>query len=208
MHSEFGFISRWFALPILLLALNPTDAQLQPEPTRRLITQTIDNNKRVTLAGNTRPEASPTNDRGRVPTSLPMEHLQITLRLPQEKQAELDRFLNDAQDSKSPSYHKWLTPQEFKQKFSLAPQDTEAISEWLRFEGFRVNAINPTAIDFSGTAGQVEHAFRTQIHYLDVKGAKHIANMHDPQIPEALAPAVSGIVSLNDFKPRPLGRSE
>ena len=44
-------------------------------------------------------------------------------------------------------------------------------------------------------------AFHTEIHQLDVKGVKHIANMSDPQIPVALAPAVVGVVSLHDFKP-------
>jgi len=34
---------------------------------------------------------------------------------------------------------------------------------------------------------------------LDVKGKRHIANVRDPQIPAALAPAIEGIVSLNDF---------
>ena len=58
-------------------------------------------------------------------------------------------------------------------------------------------------IDFSGTAGQVFAAFHTEIHYLQARGATHIANMSDPQIPSALAPAVVGVVSLHDFMPRP-----
>ena len=45
-------------------------------------------------------------------------------------------------------------------------------------------------------------AFHTEIHNLEVRGEKHIANMRDPQIPAALAPAIAGIVSLHDFKPR------
>ena len=201
-------ISRCFALLTLLLALNPASTQTQTKPTAPLITQPIDNSKRVTLKGNTRPEANPANDRGRVPDSLPMEHLQLVLRLPPEKQAELNQFLNEVQDPQSPNYHQWLTPQEFKKRFSLAPEDLEAISGWLKSQGFQVNAASAAAIDFSGTAGDVERAFGTEIHYLDVKGVRHIANMSDPQIPAALAPAVSGIVSLNDFKPRPLGRAD
>jgi hypothetical protein len=49
----------------------------------------------------------------------------------------------------------------------------------------------------------VRGAFETEIRYLDVRGVRHIANMGDPQIPAALAPAVAGIVSLDDFKPHP-----
>src|SRR5215469_7613915 len=58
-------------------------------------------------------------------------------------------------------------------------------------------------IDFSGNASQVSKAFHTEIHYLDVNGKTHIANMSDPQIPAALAPAIVGVVSLNDFRPQP-----
>src|SRR6202034_1540045 len=51
------------------------------------------------------------------------------------------------------------------------------------------------------TAGQVLAAFHTEIHRLLVDGKEHIANMSDPQIPEALAPVVAGVVSLHDFRP-------
>jgi subtilase family serine protease len=46
-----------------------------------------------------------------------------------------------------------------------------------------VDYTNNVLIDFSGTAGQVREAFHTEIHNLNVKGVKHIANMSDPQIP-------------------------
>ena len=59
-------------------------------------------------------------------------------------------------------------------------------------------------IDFSGTAGHVRQAFHTEIHHLEVNGTKHIANMSDPQIPAAVAAAVAGVVSLNDFRPHPM----
>jgi subtilase family serine protease len=49
----------------------------------------------------------------------------------------------------------------------------------------------------------VAAAFHTAIHYLDVGGVTHFANMSDPQIPAALAPAVVGVVSLHNFRPRP-----
>jgi subtilase family serine protease len=206
MPQESRFSLRWFALLLLMVGIGTSYCQTHDELSPRLITQPIDDSKRVTLNGNIRPEVNPKNDRGSVPASLPMEHLQIVLRLPEQKQAELGRFLDEVQNPKSPEYHKWLTPQQYKERFSLAPQDIEVLTGWLRSEGFRVNAVTPLAIDFSGTAGEVKHAFRTQIHFLDVKGMKHIANVNDPEIPAALSSAISGIMSLNDFQPRPLGR--
>ena len=195
---------RIVVVPLSLLALALASAQARPEPTRPLITQNIDESKRVELPGNTRPEANPDNDRGMVPDSLPMEHIQLQLRLPMEKEEELDNLLQKIQDPGSPNYHKWLTPEEFKQQFSLAREDIETITNWLKSQGFTVNVVNARSVDFSGTAGQVRYAFRTAIHYFDVRGVRHIANLSNPQIPAALAPAVAGIVSLNDFKPHPI----
>jgi subtilase family serine protease len=40
-----------------------------------------------------------------------------------------------------------------------------------------------------------------------VNGEKHLANMSDPLVPAALAPAIIGILSLNDFKPRAMNRT-
>lgn len=189
---------------VSFLGLSLANAQVGGEPTRRLIIQAIDDGQRVTLTGNKRPEANAMNDRGPVPASLPMQHMQLLLRLPMEKQADLDRLLQQIQDPNSSNYHKWLTPQQFSQDFSLAPEDIRIITGWLRSEGFDIDLIDPRWIDFSGTAGQVRDAFHTEIHYLDVKGVRHIANMSDPQIPAALARAIAGIVSLNDFKPHPM----
>lgn len=191
-------------VPVSLLAFVLASAQVRPEPTRRLITQAIDESKRAELPGNTRPEVNTGNDRGMVPDSLPMEHMQLQLRLPMEKEEELDNLLHEIQDPSSPNYHKWLTPEQFRQQFSLAPEDIETITNWLKSQGFTVDVINPRSVDFSGTAGQVRSAFRTAIHYFDVGRVRHIANLSNPQIPAALAPAVAGIVSLNDFKPHPL----
>jgi len=171
---------------------------------RRLITQPIDESRFVTLAGNTLPEANATSDRGSVPDSLPLENMQLQLRLPAEKEQELEHLNHELVDPASPNFHRWLTPERFKQEFSLAPEDIEAITTWLRSMGFTINVVYPRSIAFSGTAGEVRKAFRTEIHYVEVKGVKHVANMSDPQIPAALAPAVAGITSLNDFMPHPM----
>ncbi len=115
----------------------------------------------------------------------------------------LEKYLDDLEDPKSPNYHRWLTPQEFGERYGPAAQDLAKITGWLQSHGFIVNQVYPSGvvIDFSGTAGEVRDAFHTEVHNLEVNGAAHIANMSDPRIPAALAPAVVGVVSLNDFRP-------
>jgi subtilase family serine protease len=173
-----------------------------------LITQNVDETKLVTLPGNTRPEANAKNDRGRVADSLPLDHMLLQLKRSPEQERELLQLIEQLTDSSSPNFHRWLTAKEFGERFGVVEQDRDKIKNWLRSHGFQVNVdyTNGLLIDFSGTAGQVREAFHTEIHELSVEGLKHIANMSDPQIPGALAPAIVGVVSLHDFVPHAFSR--
>lgn len=193
----------------VILALACTSQVAHTESTqsgrraRVLITQNIDEAKLVVLRGNVRPEASAVNDRGAVPEDFAMEHMLLQLQRPAELEKELQQFIDELHDPKSPNFHKWLTAQQFGERFGVAQQDVDTVTRWLESFGFRVNYVYPSfmLIDFSGNASQVRAAFHTEIHYLDVQGTRHVANMSEPQIPAALARAVAGIVSLHDFKP-------
>ena len=171
---------------------------------RVLITDAIDESKLVTLSGNTRPEARRIeNDRGIVPDSTPVEHMYLQLRRPPVLEGELVQLINEMHDKTSPNFRHWLTPQEIGDRFGPAQQDLDTIKSWLQSKGFTVHYIYETRMlmDFSGTAGMIREAFHTEIHSLEVDGKRHWANMRDPQIPEALAPAIVGVVSMHDFRP-------
>jgi hypothetical protein len=175
---------------------------------RPLITEAIDEAKRTRLRGNTRPEARTENDRGPVVDDFALEHMMLQLQRTPEQEQALNQLIDQLHDPASPNFHRWLSPREFGARFGLAQQDVDIIRGWLVAHGFTVNVVYPNRmlIDFSGSAGQVREAFHTEIHNLEVKGERHIANMGDPQIPGALAPAVAGIISLHDFRPRHMGR--
>jgi Pro-kumamolisin, activation domain/FG-GAP-like repeat len=196
-----------FPLLALLLALTPiARAQTPGNPSAApLITQPIVETNLVTLAGNVRPEANAANDRGPVADDFAMSHMFLQLQRPAALEQTLRQLIDQMHDPASPNYHQWLTPGQFGAQFGPAPSDIQQITGWLQGHGFSVNTVYPSGmtIDFSGTAGQVAAAFHTTIHYLDVGGVTHFANMSDPQIPAALAPAIVGVVSLHDFRPRP-----
>jgi len=193
-----------------LFLLFPTCvAFLAAQPRPALIGRGIDESRRHSLAGNTRPEATPQNDRGAVAADFPMEHMILQLSRSAAGEQALKQYIDSLHDPASPNYHRWMTASEFGAAWGVAVSDRAAVAQWLESHGFTVNSIAPggMTIDFSGTAAQVREAFHTEIHYLDVNGVRHIANMSDPEIPEALAPAVAGIVSLHDFSPRPRKRA-
>jgi len=209
-HVQFPRQAGLFAtlLPCIVLILgltSPARAQISPGPSQPLITQTIDETNLAVLSGNVRAEATnPANDRGRVADTFPLPHLLLQLRRPAAQEQALDALIDRLHDPHSPQFHHWLRPSELASQFGPAPSDIQAVSDWLRQHGFTVNTVYPNGmvIDFSGTAGQVRSAFHTEIHNLLVNGAAHFANVSDPRIPVALAPAVAGIVSLHDFRPK------
>jgi subtilase family serine protease len=191
---------------LLALAFAPaTFAQPLPGPPQPLITQAINGATLMALPGNTRPEANAANDLGIVPGTFPMPHMVLQLRRPAAQQRALDAFVGQLYDPQSPNFHHWLSAEELGAQFGPAESDIQTVTAWLQQNRFTVDRIfnNRIMVEFSGTAGQVAAAFHTEIHRLSVNGAAHVANMTDPQIPAALAPAVIGVVALHDFQPAP-----
>ena len=111
---------------------------------RVLITQNIDEAKLVMLRGNVRPEASAVNDRGAVPENFAMEHMLLQLQRPAELEKELQQFIDDLHDPQSPNFHKWLTAQQFGERFGVAQQDVDNVTRWLESFGFKVNFVYPS----------------------------------------------------------------
>jgi hypothetical protein len=164
----------------------------------------IDESSLVTLRGNTHPLAQPKYDRGLAPVSMPASRMLLILSRSTQQEAELQSYLQSVQDANSPNYRKYLSPEEFGQRFGIGDADLQTIQSWLAGHGFSVSKVGKgrMTIEFSGTVGQVQTAFHTSLHSYLVKGEQHWANASDPQIPSALGPVVAGLGSLNSFRPK------
>src|ERR1700761_7352042 len=171
---------------------------------RPMIVQALSEQHMVPLAGNTRREARAATAQPLAADTTRFDHMQMLLRPSPEREQGAGSFVDALSTRGSPSYHKWVTPAEFGRRFGASDADIQKITTWLRGKGFTVNQVYPSKmmIDFSGNAGQVSRAFRTHIRRFKSGGQMHLGNDSDPQVPAALAPAIEGVVSLNDFHPR------
>jgi len=195
-----------FSLFFLMFAvIIGTTSESMATPARQLVTTTINERQTVELTGNTRPEATAQNDQGRADDSLQLNHMLLLLNRPAEREADLENFIDQIHDPASPHFHQWLAAGQIRSNYGPAETDITVVSDWLSKHGLTVNAMQASGmvIDFSGTAGQIRDAFKTEIHNLNVKGVTHIANMSNPRVPAALSGVVNGVVSLHDFKPHP-----
>lgn len=165
----------------------------------------IDNVQRVALAGNVYPLATAANMVGSVLPEQPMAKMVLVLRPDASQDLALEELIRAQQDPGSRYYHQWLTPETFGERFGVSQNDLAQIVSWLESQGMKIDEIPPSrrSIVFSGNAGQVETAFHTQIRKYSARGQIHFANATNPEIPQALAGVVKGIVSLHDFRSQP-----
>jgi len=169
-----------------------------------LITQPVIESQRVMLSGNVHPLATRAADRGAAPASMPAGRMLLLLQRSSDQEQALRTTIESLHDRNSPNFHKWLTPAQFGEQWGAADSDIAAVTAWLQSNGFEVKGptAGRTAIEFSGTTGQIQQAFHTQIHLYQVDGQMHHANATNPQIPAALAPIIAGVSMLNDFHPQ------
>ena len=187
---------------VLLCAVRLSSIVLLGQVAPRLVTQSINEQKRTVLHGNVHPQAAPQFDRGAAPGSLAMDRMLLVLKRSSQQQTALDQLLVEQHDLSSPNYHKWVTPEEFGQKYGPSDDDIRAVNAWLQSQGFAVTNVanSKMVIEFSGTAAQIQQAMGTSIHKFVVDNQEHWANISDPNIPSALSPVVAGIASLHNFR--------
>lgn len=178
----------------------------QPKPQ---ITSVVNNESRIALTGNIHPQILHALDLGTTDTSTSTGRLVLILKPSAESQAELQQYLLNTHVQGSSSYHKWLTPAEFGERFGAASSDIAQVQAWLESQGLTVTRTLPgrLGIEFTGTIGQVGTAFQTSIHTFEVNGETHHANISNPKVPAAFANVVRGVSSLNDFRLHATSRS-
>jgi hypothetical protein len=193
---------KFFSSLILSAALIAPISHAHGQASVHRIAGAIDESNVVTLTGNVHPLARPEFDRGAVSAETRLERMVLVLAPSAAQQAELDALTEAQQEPGSGLYHQWLTPAAYGARFGVSDADLSEITGWLQGHGFAVEpvAAGRSLVIFSGTAGQVADTFHTEIHSYAVEGVEHIANAQDPQIPAALAPVISGVLTLHDFR--------
>ena len=121
----------------------------------------------------------------------------ITVMLGLHDQAKLDQLIADQQNPSSSQYRRWLTPQEFNQRFGPTPAQTDAVVEWLKSQGLKVTSVNRLGrtIDATATVNQDEAAFATSI----VTRGASFGNTVDPSIPAEFDGLIVGIQGLDNM---------
>ncbi|HTC74082.1 MAG TPA: protease pro-enzyme activation domain-containing protein [Edaphobacter sp.] len=188
------------ALPTALFLISFT-ASAQAAVQNR-VTSAVNNGSRVAVPGTVGGRARQSVDLGLAPADRKLESLSLRFSMTPAQQADLNQLLAAQLNPSSPSYHQWLTSEQFGARFGLSSSDLANVSSWLTSQGFTITSVakSSTFITFSGTVGQVQQAFGTTIHNVSHNGEQHITNLTDPTLPSAIANVTLAVTGLSDFR--------
>ena len=145
-------------------------------------------------------------DAGRMPADTKLNGVSIAFSRTAAQQTDLEALLAAQQDPSSPLYHQWLNPDQFAARFGMSQADMDKVQAWLQQQGFSIDSVarSRNMIRFSGTVGQLELAFQTQMHFFRANGETHFAPSTPLSVPAAIAPTIEAVRNLSDFRPKPM----
>ena len=100
----------------------------------------------------------------------------------------------------SPEYHHFLTPAEFRSRFSTPPARVRAIRDFGTSQGLQL--VNPgnvyDYVELWGSAAQVEATFHVQLErFRNSRGQSFFANLQAPRVPSGLR--IDGVLGLESY---------
>jgi subtilase family serine protease len=117
----------------------------------------------------------------------------------------LERLLDRLYDRADPPYGKYLSRQEFADRFGPTQADYDTIRDYARSPGLIVTQThaNRTLPDVSGPAGALEVAFNLRMQrYQAADGREFHAPDEEPEVPEFIASRLIGVIGLEDANVR------
>ncbi|WP_175950816.1 S53 family peptidase [Burkholderia sp. BCC0405] len=126
--------------------------------------------------------------------------LHVTVVLKNRNADQLDAFLRDVNQPGSASYHKYLTPAQFKARFSPTDAQVATVVTHLKANGFSNITVsdNNTLISADGNAGNVQRGFQASIKRFTYRGKPVYANDSAALIPASLGSIVDSVIGLQN----------
>jgi subtilase family serine protease len=117
------------------------------------------------------------------------QQMPFSVMLSLNDQAGLDQELADMYNPSSQNYHHFLTPEEFRTKYSPTEAQVSLVKTYLASKGITVTSVNDnrTLIRSSANVAAINGALHTEIHqYQDTNGASYFAPAYELQTSSAL----------------------
>jgi subtilase family serine protease len=129
------------------------------------------------------------------------QNLDLRIVLPLRNQDQLEKFLEDLYNPKSPYYLQFVSPTLFAQQYGPEAGSVNAVKQYLTSKGLTVEdqPANGFVLQATGTVAKVEEAFQVHINnYKKTDGTLFFAPDVDPTIPSAVSGKIIAIAGLDN----------
>ena len=125
----------------------------------------------------------------------------LTFILPLRNQNELEELVARLYDSSSEDYGRYLTSEEFIERFAPSEKDYNTVIAYARNLGLDVTGLHPnrTLLNVAGDAKTVEKGFDLHLNqYKSATGHKFYAPNDNPEVPKYIASIIGGVVGMDN----------
>jgi subtilase family serine protease len=134
--------------------------------------------------------------------------LHLAIALPLRNQAELDALLKNIYNPASASYHQYLTPAQFAERFGPAKSDYQALIKFAEKNGLRVTGTHPNRVvlDVAGSVAAIENTFQVKMRVYNHPKEKRTFYSPDtePSVDASVQIPILSISGLNNYSlPQP-----
>ena len=132
----------------------------------------------------------------------PTQKLRLAIVLQPPHLSEEEQFLRELQDIHSPNFHKFLSDQEWNQRFAPSPEDEQAVVTWAQSQGLTITQRFPNrlVVDVEAPVAVIEKTFNVGINSYQVGERTCFSNDRDPAIPTQLSATVQAVLGLNSIE--------
>jgi kumamolisin len=134
--------------------------------------------------------------------------LKLNIALPLRNESDLDQLLQQIYDPRSPSYRKFLSVQEFTERFGPSQEDYDAVIGFAEANGLTVTGAAPNRmlVDVTGPVANIEAAFHVNMGVYQHPTEDRTFYAADQEPTADLPVALWHITGLDNFSiPRPAG---
>jgi kumamolisin len=128
--------------------------------------------------------------------------LRLVLAIQPPHMAEEEQFLHDLTTKGSPSFHQFLTPEQWNARFAPSAEDEQKVVDWAISQGFTVTHryANRLLVDVEAPSAAIEKAFGVTMNTYQIGNEVDFSNDRDPVIPADLVNIVHSVLGLNSIE--------
>lgn len=135
-----------------------------------------------------------------VQTAPPSQTLNISVGLQIRHSGEFNNLLSAMYDPASPTYHEFLTPDQFTQEFAPTDDQIQQVENYFQNQGMTVTnvASDNLLLDVEGTVAQAQQAFSVHINTYKNGSHTYYANNSAIKMPRSIRSLVTDVTGLDD----------